>query len=80
MPLLFKLIILVVSVCSGTSDGTADVVGKSDDMKRMRIMYENCTHVMGNLEIVRLETRGNTDNDFSFLDQIQEVDTETLLY
>ncbi|XP_041440319.1 receptor tyrosine-protein kinase erbB-3 isoform X2 [Xenopus laevis] len=57
------------SVCSGTMNGLS-VSGDSDyQLLTLKNMYSNCSIVMGNLEIVLIDNKG----DLSFLESIQEV-------
>jgi len=61
--------------CQGTTDGLRDrFIGKpSDRIESYRDMYENCTIVLTNLEIVYLRPAHSSDYDLSFFENIREV-------
>ena len=63
-------------VCTGTNHGLSFSHNGSD--AQYRLQYENCTHILGNLEIVFLDRPLGRENvnrsyDLSFLSSIREV-------
>ena len=61
--------------CMGTDDGLRDRFA-SQPQRRLefyREMYENCTTVSTNLELVHLYPAPGSDYDLSFLENIREV-------
>lgn len=69
-----------LSECHGTAEKTTVIGGTATQRyERYRSMYEGCTHVTGNLEIVSLDL---TDEryDMSFLENVREVDGYVLIF
>jgi len=59
------------AVCLGTNYGFVHTqADRNATISRLRGRYENCTYVLGNLEITYLE---HGPYDLSFLSSIQEV-------
>jgi len=69
---------LLEKICIGTSNSLAIQQNKSDQYQNLVERYQNCTYVIGNLEITWLKDEpsgsgGKRAKDLSFLESIREI-------
>ncbi|GMR51314.1 hypothetical protein PMAYCL1PPCAC_21509, partial [Pristionchus mayeri] len=68
-------------VCSGSSNMRADLSASSHDrFNDLRMIYQNCTRVFGNVEITHLNQTKIGNRTLDFLDDIEEVKGYIIIY
>ncbi|GMT26579.1 hypothetical protein PFISCL1PPCAC_17876, partial [Pristionchus fissidentatus] len=66
-------------VCSGSSNMRAQL-GTADRFNDLRLIYQNCTRVFGNVEITHLDFKTLGNQTIDFLDDIEEVKGYIFIY